>query len=122
MTLINQQCLNYTSLQFVLLLQSFNSLQFTRKRWCRCILIYKCATNCNILQASHYNFPCIFDNISVTNIDLTFLIWRTFSILLRNSASINIHANSEPGTTRPPMGRSRYWLAAMNHMERVCFI
>ena len=76
---------------FILPLQLLNSLLFTRKMWCRRILIYKSITNCNVLQESHSNFPCIFDSITVTSIELTLLTWRLFSVLLQNSASINIH-------------------------------
>ena len=43
--------------QFFLPLQLLNYLQFTHKTWCRRILIYKCTTNCNVLQESHSNFP-----------------------------------------------------------------
>jgi len=38
-------------------------------------------------------------------------MWRIFSILLRNSACINVH------TTRPPLGRYWYCLVAVNTWE-----
>jgi len=116
MTLINQQYLN---LWFFLPLQLLNSLIFTRKTWCRWILIYKCSTNCNVLSESHSNFPRIFDSMSVTSIELALLMWRIFSILLRNSASISIPISikSELGTTRPTVGRYGYCLATMSTRE-----
>ena len=118
MTQTNQQCLNFKSLWFFLPLQLFNYLIFTLKTWCRRILIYKCKTNYIVLQESHSNFPCIFDSINVTSIDLTLLTWRIFSIIFMNFASIDVDTSikSELGT-RPTVARSWYCLAAINTWE-----
>ena len=103
MTLINHQCLNFKRLLFFLPLELINYLIFTPTTWFIRILIYKCTTNSDILQESPSNLPCIFESISVTSLDITSLIWRIFSILLLNSASINVHnsVKSELRITRP---------------------
>ena len=49
-------------------------------------------TNCNVLQESHCKFPCIFDSIRVTSIDLTLLMWSIFSILFQNSVGVEAHS------------------------------
>ena len=68
-----------------------------------------------MVYKNHSNFPRIFDSITVTNMDLTLFMQRIFSMLLRNSTSINVHTSVKSELdTRPPVGRSWYCQAAIN--------